>query len=887
MSLPVPAALGYYSVRFNSGDQSAFGSFEVQEYRKPEFEVTVTSPDKFVRQGSKIKATIKARYYFGQPVARGAVTYTLHKSGYYSPLRWSDDSEGGGDQEYVSDFAGDEISEQKARLDDKGEATVTVDLPEDESSHDYTLRVEARVTDASGREVNGHGNVIATYGDFMVIGSPERYMYPAGSAAKVNIRAIDYQGTAKGNVPFTVALERRKYSGGYGSEPEITVIAKATVNADADGRATWETKLPAESGSYTFHITAPSTGRTVEDTAGVWVPGREESTAEEGEQYLELVADQKTYTPGQTAKLLVRGADQDATMLVTKEAQTIAWHQVSVVKAGQPVEVPITEADIGDTWVNIAFIKNDRLYRAEKRVRVPETTRGLQVSITTDQAVAKPRDPGVFTIHTADPSGAPVRAQVSLAVVDEAVFAVKPDTTADPVRFFHRREYSRVGTSFSREYGFFGYAGTAEMQLAHKQASRKPFTLADFKSGQAERPHVRKEFPDAIFWAADITTDATGTATVKVAYPDALTTWRLTARAITADTHAGGTISRTTTTKDVILRVITPRFLTEGDTVRLPTVTHNYLPDAKNMTVTVSAKGLTPTDDASVQPKSATIASSDESRMEWPFKADKVGSATVTGTATTEGDGDAVEQTLPVLPYGLKREVGQAGSVASGERAIDLTIPEKSNPAARTIDVSLAPSLAGAIFSALDYLAEYPYGCTEQTVSSFFPNLMVMRALNDLQIAPTERLRLLDRMTADGLKRLYDLQHDGGGWGWWPTDADHPFMTAYAVGALLEAQRANQRVDVYRLQKGVGMTSKLYAKYPRAVPELKAYMTYTIAQALAQNVRPEGAEDGEPFDMKAELDELWSKRGSMTSYGNALLLLTLDLIKDPRATDLA
>jgi len=287
-TVPAFAALGNYTIKIASGDQNASGYFEVQEYRKPEFEVTVTSPDKFVRQGSKIKATIKARYYFGQPVARGAVTYTLHKSGYYSPLRWSDDSEGGGDQEYVSDFAGDEISEQKARLDDKGEATVSIDLPEDESSHDYTLRVEARVTDASGREVNGHGNVIATYGDFMVIASPERYMYPAGSAAKVNIRAIDYQGTAKANVPFTVALERRKYSGGYGSEPEITVIAKATVNADADGRAIWQTTLPAESGSYTFHITAPSTGRTVEETAGVWVPGREERTAEEGEQYLEI-----------------------------------------------------------------------------------------------------------------------------------------------------------------------------------------------------------------------------------------------------------------------------------------------------------------------------------------------------------------------------------------------------------------------------------------------------------------------------------------------------------------------------------------------------------------------------------------------------------------------
>src|SRR5262249_12759078 len=206
------------------------------------------------------------------------------------------------------------------------------------------------------------------------------------------------------------------------------------------------------------------------------------------------------------------------------------------------IEVPITEADMGDMWINIAFIKNDRLYRAEKRVRVPETKRELQISITTDQKVSRPREPGVFTIHAADPSGAPVRAQVSLSVVDEAVYAVKPDTTPDPVRVVYRREYSRVSSSFSREYAFVGYSGASAMQLTRGGSGagrRRPFTLADFKSGQAQRPHVRKEFPDAIFWAGDITTDASGTATVRVSYPDALTTWRLTARAVTEDTRAG------------------------------------------------------------------------------------------------------------------------------------------------------------------------------------------------------------------------------------------------------------------------------------------------------------------------------------------------------------
>ena len=112
-------------------------------------------------------------------------------------------------------------------------------------------------------------------------------------------------------------------------------------------------------------------------------------------------------------------------------------------------------------------------------------------------------------------------------------------------------------------------------------------------------------------------------------------------------------------------------------------------------------------------------------------------------------------------------------------------------------------------------------------------------------------------------------------------------MTAYAVGALLEAQRANLRVDVYRLQKGVAATAKLYAKYPRAVPELKAYMTYTLTQAIAQNVKPDSGDEGTAFDAKAAVDELWSRRASLGPYSKAILLLTLNVTKDTRGEMLA
>lgn len=885
--VPDPGALGYYWIKIQVGDQEASASFEVQEYRKPEFEVIVSAAEKMMVQGGQAKVSLKAKYYFGQPVARGQVKYALFKSGYYSPYRWMDSGE---EYEYADDYfyVNEQIGEETVRLDDQGEATVTLDLPVDERRADYTLRIDARVTDASGREVSGKGSVIATHGDFLLSTTLDRYVYQPSSPAELRVRAVDYTGQPRVGVPVAVTLDRLDYGSYSGGEPTAIPVARGTVTTDAAGQAVWKTAFAKESGSYRFRAEAPSAGRTVQTDSRAWISGVDRETEENAyDRYLELVADQKSYAPGQTARLLLRGADLDATMLVTKEGQGIGWHQVQEVKAGATIDVPITDADIGDTWVNIIFLKDDRVYRAERRLRVPETSRALKVSITAEQAVAKPRDPGVFTIRTTDQAGAPVSAQVSLAVVDEAVFAVKPDGTEDPVRFFFRRTYSRVNTSFSREYAFYGYSTTMKIMLAGAGGQRKPFTLADFKSDKESRPHVRKEFPDAIFWQPDIVTDATGTATVKVQYPDALTTWRLTARAVAADTRAGSAVSRTTVTKDVILRLITPRFLTEGDTLRLPTIAHNYLPESKPLTVSVSATGLTPVDATATTPRTTQVASGGESRQEWPFKAQQVGTATVTGTATTPGDGDAVELSMPVLPYGLKREVGQSGSIASGgDRTIDVTIPEQSNPAARSIQIALAPSLAGSILSALDFLADYPYGCTEQTVSSFFPNLVVMRTLQELNLAPTERLRRLDRMSADGVKRLYDLQHDDGGWGWWKTDENHPFMTAYALWALVEAQKAGVPVDGSRIGTAYTAARKIYAQYPKMIPELKAYMLYTLGQAKA--LAPQDTNDSTDvaFDPKAAIDEVWAARERMSPYGRVLLLLTLDAAKDARGNAL-
>jgi uncharacterized protein YfaS (alpha-2-macroglobulin family) len=887
--MPMTAALGYYSVRIAAGDQQTNGGFEVQEYRRPEFEVIVTPAARFVVQGNDAVATVQARYYFGQPVANARVRYVVNQQAYYSPLRWDDGAEGEGGSDF---YGGDQRVEGELRLDAQGRGEIRVPLQADENGHDYSARIEAQVTDASSREVSGNSIVHATYGPFLLSAQTGGYIFRPSQPVPVTLRALDYVGNPQAGIAVVVRLERLTYPDGRYVAPTVTEVSRSTATTAADGTANASVTLPGEPGSYRVRVAAPYEGREIRGETWIWVPGGADAQElDQGDRYLELLADKRSYAPGDTARLIIRGEPVSGPVLLTKEGQQVIWHELSRPNASDPLEVPIVAGDVGDVHVNIVFMRDGRLYRAERRLSVPATDRALQITVTADRSIAKPQQPGVFSIKVVDAAGAPARAQLSLGVVDEAIYAIRTDETPEPVRHFYRREYSRVGTEFSRDYYFTGFSGTERLQLAARR--RRPFTLADFKGDKDGRPQVRKEFPDAIYWIGDLVTDANGEARVSIKYPDALTTWRLTARAVTRDTKAGAAVARTTTTKDLIVRIITPRFLTEGDQVVLPTIAHNYLPDARNVDVTFAARGLEPSEAAASPPTSGSIASGGERRADWRLRAASAGTATVTASARTADDSDALELSVPVLPYGLRREVGTSGTIlGANEATAEIAIPTSANPAARTVAISLAPSLAGSLLGALDYLTDFPYGCTEQTLSSFIPNVVVTRAMTALKIAPTERLGLLDRQVADGLRRLYEFQHEDGGWGWWKTDENHPFMTAYALYGLTEAKAAGYRVDDDRLQNGARALAAMYADYPRAEPDLKAYMAYALRRAVPDQDevryrRSNDRDESSRYGHGAAREELWAARSRMSPYGRALLLLVLDEAKDARGNELA
>ncbi len=126
------AALGTYGITAHlPGDKRLYGSFEVQEYKKPEFEVAVSTDKARYLQGETIQGTVSARYYFGAPVSGGHVKYSIFRSGYWFPywrILWGDEEYEGdeGEGNPNEDYFGQEISQGTGQLDADGVLHVTL-----------------------------------------------------------------------------------------------------------------------------------------------------------------------------------------------------------------------------------------------------------------------------------------------------------------------------------------------------------------------------------------------------------------------------------------------------------------------------------------------------------------------------------------------------------------------------------------------------------------------------------------------------------------------------------------------------------------------------------------------------------------------------------------
>ena len=882
LELPPDAALGYYSisVRGPGGEPyAATGGFHVEEYKKPEYQVTVTPVKPRVLQGDAIEATIEAHYFFGEPVAGANVKYVVHTSSYWSPFIARDEEETSGGGEELEgeggeggeayDYAGQQISEQSGKLDGEGKLKIRIPSSLNERHNDVRYRIEARVTDEGNREIAGYNAVIATYGSFLVGVSTESYLYEKGETIRAHVVARDYDGKPI-QTHVDVTLQTNRY---WRQSDKERAIASQSVETGPDGNVMVE--LPAkESGSLTLKATARTPeGREVVGSSWLWIPSSDAGGWGGQSREIRMVADKKSYKVGETARVVVMTGMPETYLMVTTEARTIQSKRV--VHATSPsatIEIPIRSDNQPNVFVSVAFWKDNRFYTSNKNLKVPAVQQKLQIQIEPSQKQFQPGQKGSVIVQVRDVDGKPVAGEFSIGVVDEAIYSIYPDSSGEIHDFFYGSVYDRVTTESSLAFYFSGAAGKKAMFLAY-QRQNTPRALAQLKPEIPVQPKIRKLFPDTALWQADAHTDSSGRATVQVQFPDSLTSWRATVRGVTLDTKVGSATSNVIVRKNLMVRLAVPRFFRQGDEVTVSTIVHNYLSEGKTVQVSLDAKGLELLTQSNGQ---IEVPSRGEVKFDWRVRAKSVRESVLTTKALTNQESDAMEITLPVIPFGVKQTEAKSGSLvaADQEAKAQITVPNNLEQTAPTLDITLSSSFAGSIFSALDYLTSYPYGCTEQTMSSFLPNIIVAKALKELRVPRTVNTPELAKKIEAGMERLKDFQHEDGGWGWWKEDESQVFMTAYVVSGFAQAHTAGYDIDASSLQRAEKWLHDSLAQHPNMRNDLRAYVVYALA--LNGVAKPE------------ELQAAWEQRGSMTTQGSAMLGLAFYATGDEnRANEIA
>jgi uncharacterized protein YfaS (alpha-2-macroglobulin family) len=888
------AALGAYDIQvaYSTDEEPAHGNFRVAEYRKPEFKVTVTPAITRPVDGDVMTVTVQADYYFGAPMPNATVQWRMSSDDYYYSVPEAWYSFGDVDEYYwlwgeESDRGENLYASGSGTTDANGTFTFTIPIDLSKAKRSQVLTFEADVIDQNNQVTSARGYAVAHKSSLYVGARPRWYVTKPKELLDIQLVAADPDKQRLANVPLTVELYERIWKSvrvrdTYGvyywrSAYSDTLISTQVVTTAADGEVT-AIVLPPRGGEYRV-MARGQDAQHIEAVASTffWTWGGEYvNWGIQNDDRVNVIADKRTYQPGDTAHLLITAPFSDSIALISVERGGVLryWTQ-RMPGTSALIDIPI-HADYGpNAFVSVILLKGQApdFPAADFKIgyvalNVELTQQKLNVELIPDRTRYAPRDTVAYTVRVTDYVSRPVDAEVSLSLIDAAVLALVGDEDRDILTAFYRQRGLGVHNSL-----------TLITSVDRLTAILDKKAKGGGGGGEVE---TRELFADTAFWKANVRTGPTGETIVYVSLPDNLTTWRMRAKAVSADTRLGQGEVDVLATKDILLRPVLPRFFTIGDQAHIGAIVHNYTPVTQTLTV---AADLAPAggERTSLTPAKAMIGPNGSAPVYWDVIAPRALSVTVTMRAVTaDGRGDAVNLTLPVnaffedVPYANYQPI-------TSTQAITVALPPDVVRQFDELVIEVEPSLAASIDSGLEYLVGFPYGCVEQTMSSFLPDVVVMRLIKQLGLDLRPGFReQLGAMIESGLQRLYGYQHNDGGWGWWKDDESNPSITAYVLYGLHQMELGGRAIDarvrdnaaqyLVRWLRSTAIDAPIGsvhgAQFVSSGVNVRAFTLYVLAE-LGQ---------GDP----GLSGKLYEWRDKLDHYGKAFLALALYLTNDNR-----
>jgi uncharacterized protein YfaS (alpha-2-macroglobulin family) len=534
LTLPKDTTLGVYNLGINDPPRNRVGghlSFRVEEYKKPEFEVTIEAPKEPVRLGETVSATIKARYYFGAPVTKAKVKYkvlrTSHDSRWYPRGNW-DWFYGAGYWWFAGDYAWypgwnqwgcrrpspwwwgqpheqpEVVLESEAPIGPDGTVQVQIDTAPTLALHpdqDHQFSITAEVVDESRRTIVGTGNVLASRKPFQVFAWLNHGHYRTGQVIKAGFSALTLdrkpvEGTGE------LTLFKITYDKG---EPVEKAVQTWKLDTDVEGKASQQLKA-AEPGQYRLSYKVTDSKKHTIEGAYLFVV-RGEGFDGSGFRFndVELVTDKREYAPGEKVKLLVNTNQENGTVLLFVRPTNGVYLQPRVLRlSGKSVEqeVAVVQKDMPNFFVEAVTVHGGHVYAETREVVVPPEKRVLNVEVMPSQKEYRPGQKATVQVKLTDFFGKPFVGSLALSIYDRSVEYISGGTNVPEIREFfwkwRRHHYPQTESSLGHylgnllrnnergmgDLGVFGGSVVEELRQAKGDAKKAPAE----KQGAAAAP---------------------------------------------------------------------------------------------------------------------------------------------------------------------------------------------------------------------------------------------------------------------------------------------------------------------------------------------------------------------------------------------------------------
>ncbi|RPI28418.1 MAG: hypothetical protein EHM70_16735, partial [Chloroflexota bacterium] len=798
------AMLGNYEIEVVAGEETQRETIKVQDYRKPDFEVKLSSNgDRFV-VGDEVVLDIDVSYFFGEPVPGASLDVKLYQLQPVYSWWWDEQQDQATEYYWILYNDSDRGKTDALGHDSYGMIATQVDdwyVRESwtDSLKEGTWGIEITADDGSHQTVS---SALV----FKVYSASEKISLDTGGYYKRPGESFTIEATVStlDEAPVSgrqLQLELREWD--RETWDYSTILASSTLQTGDDGIARVPFTIP-KAGYYQLRLSGKD-GRGYGIDYNRWIYAFDDPGNWVSRDAFSISAERDQYRPYETARFLIESTFSGPALLTFERGRVNRAKPVHLTAPLTLVEVDIIPEDAPNIYVTVnawqaqdtrlpdedyywgSNMPDSDLRTTSVEVQVENTEKALAVTITPDQESYAPRQEATFTIQVADESGQPVEAEVSLAMVDEAIFSLSDELAGPIFQAFYGRRPATVITYDSMSPYREIYAG-----------GRGGGGGGD---GALSSSGPRSDFPDTAAWFPSLKTDASGKVSVTLVLPDSLTSWRLTAKAVSSRTQVGEAVTNITTHQEILVRPALPRNLTAGDLVDLSARIHNYTQEFQEIDVSLQSELLALQSEA-VQ--TIQLDPGDVGEVYWTVIALAAGEADVTVSAAPRRDGvsgDAVQLPLSVAPLAVPDLYHLAGDF-EGSFETTLTLPPNALPSS-VVEIELSRSIAGSIFNGLDYLTGYPYGCVEQTMSRALPNAVVGRALTQIGVVDPGLKAQLPDMINSGLQRLYGMQHDDGGWGWWFDDNTDAYQTAWVVFGLSVTAEAGYPVDSGVIEAGV------------------------------------------------------------------------------------